>query len=41
MQVVRQSPADKDMSTEAKEYTLLGAITKQQLEKAQKTLSML
>jgi hypothetical protein len=33
--VVRQSPSSKDVSTEVEEYTLLGAITEQQLLKTE------
>jgi hypothetical protein len=35
--VVRQSPASKDVSTEAEESTALEAVTQQQLVKIQQT----
>jgi hypothetical protein len=34
---MRQSPADKDVNTEAEELTALGAVTKQRLMKTQQT----
>jgi hypothetical protein len=36
--VMSQLPASEDVSMEAKEYTWLGAITRQQLVRPQKTL---